>query len=185
MKEIEVRYLIVDLEATCWGTPISREETEIIEIGAVMVESEIGPFVDEFAAFVKPVLHPVLSDFCRDLTSITQGQVDEAEGFPHVFSRFLAWAGSEPFTFCSWGDYDQAQFRRDCQLHRIDFPTSLEQHINLKSLFAMQQKIKACGMKRALKRMNMALEGHHHRGIDDARNTARLAVQHILPKQVM
>lgn len=37
------------------------------------------------------------------------------------------------------------------------------------------------GMKGALEAMNIALEGIHHRGIDDARNIAKLA-QAILPQ---
>ena len=55
---------------------------EIIEIGAVMVDRETLSIVDEFQTFIKPIRHPILTDFCKQLTSITQSQVDTAPTFP-------------------------------------------------------------------------------------------------------
>lgn len=49
------------------------------------------------------------------------------------------------------------------------------QHINLKEEFASVMRVKPCGMSTALKIANLPLVGTHHRGIDDARNIARLA----------
>jgi inhibitor of KinA sporulation pathway (predicted exonuclease) len=63
----------------------------------------------------------------------------------------------------------------DCQRHGLPFPPLLEQHINLKQAFAEWKHIKPCGMKAALAMLNLPLEGQHHRGIDDARNIARIA----------
>ena len=55
-----MRYVIVDLEATCWegGSP---DRMEIIEIGSVLLESSRGPLSREFDAFVRPVESPQLS----------------------------------------------------------------------------------------------------------------------------
>lgn len=177
-----MRYVVVDVEATCWKKDRPRSGTEIIEIGAVMLASAEGPVVSEFCRFVKPSLEPMLSEFCRELTTITQEQVNSAEPFPVVFREFLEWVGSEPYTFCSWGGYDKNQFRRDSKTHNIEFPSGMELHINLKSVFASQQNIRQCGMKRALELMEVPLQGQHHRGIDDAKNIAQLAMGHILPK---
>ena len=58
-----MRYVIVDLEATCWESRKSIEQMEIIEIGAVILKSSQGPIVGEFNAFVKPVIDSVLSEF--------------------------------------------------------------------------------------------------------------------------
>lgn len=43
---------------------------------------------DEFCAFVRPVRFPVLTPFCKHLTSITQEQVDQAETFPTIWNRW-------------------------------------------------------------------------------------------------
>ena len=170
-----VRYVIVDLEATCWDYRAGVEQMEIIEIGAVLLPSASSPPQSEFSAFVQPIASRTLSDFCKTLTSIRQEDVDNAEQFWAVFPRFVEWCGREPFTLCSWGAYDLNQLRADCRRHKLPFPDSFEQHINLKQAFAKMHNIKPCGMPTALKLLNIPLEGTHHRGIDDARNIASTA----------
>jgi len=48
-------------------------------------------------------------------------------------------------------------------------------HLNLKRAFSAQQNLKKkLGMAGALRHVGLELTGTHHRGIDDARNIARL-----------
>ena len=176
-----MRYVIVDLEATCWEKNQTPDRMEIIEIGAVLLESSADLPIDEFAKFVKPVSEPVLSEFCKNLTSITQSEIDRAEHFYQVFPEFLDWIGEEEFTICSWGNYDMNQFGVDCKRHNLPFPETFFNHINIKTEFAKVKNIKSCGMKRALQYLGIALDGTHHRGIDDARNIAKI-FQVILPE---
>jgi len=168
-------YVIVDLEASCWRGGGRRADMETIEIGAVRLSGPEAEPGAEFSSFIRPVGDPVLSDFCRELTGIRQEDVDGAETFAVVFPRFLAWCNASPFTLCSWGGYDLGQLRQDCNRHRFRWPTELDAHVNLKLLFAERHGIKPCGMKGALGRVGLTLEGRHHRGIDDARNIATLA----------
>lgn len=179
-QEASVRYVIVDLEATCWGTGTTPDRMEIIEIGSVLMESSSGPIIREFAAFVRPMASPQLSDFCRRLTSIRQEDIDQANHFRNVLPRFLKWIGVEPFTLCSWGVYDLNQLRQDCRRHKLEFPSTFERHINLKKEYSQLRGERPMGMRGALRREGLLLEGSHHRGLDDARNIAKLA-QIILP----
>lgn len=176
-----MRYVIVDLEATCWENGNIPEKMEIIEIGAVLLASGSGPISSEFATFVQPVATRQLSPFCTQLTSIRQEDVDSAEPFWGAFPRFLAWIGEEPFCLCSWGAYDLNQFRTDCARHKFPFPASFENHINLKKAYSQLYDLRPHGMKGALTREGIPLTGTHHRGIDDARNIAQLALK-ILPR---
>jgi inhibitor of KinA sporulation pathway (predicted exonuclease) len=148
---------------------------EIIEIGAVRLAAPEGPPVDEFTAFVRPVCEPALSDFCTELTSIRQEDVDGAEPFPAVFDRFLHWIGGEEYRLCSWGGYDLGQFRLDCARHGLPLPAGFEAHVNLKQGFSRRYGCRPLGMSAALAKAGLSLEGRHHRGIDDARNIAKLA----------
>jgi len=179
-----MRYIIVDLEATCDKAGFAMDRMETIEIGAVCLASGDGPAEGEFGAFIQPVATRKLSAFCTELTGITQEEVDTAEPFYTVFPRFVEWCeeSGEPFVFCSWGRYDQTQLKRDCERHRMAFPTAFVKHINLKSEFARRFDLRPMGMMGALARLNLTPEGRHHRGIDDARNIARIAMQ-ILPGQ--
>lgn len=176
-----MRYVVVDLEATCWEGVRGSPKMEIIEIGAVRLAGCVGPIDDDFASFVRPVVEPKLSEFCVRLTSIRQEDVDGAEYFWEVFPKFVEWIGAEPFVLCSWGGYDLNQFRQDCLRHQLPLPPTFERHVNLKKEFARLRDVKVCGMAKALEIADIPLEGTHHRAADDARNIAKLAMW-ILPQ---
>lgn len=169
-------YLVIDLEATCSeDNSVPRNEMEIIEIGAVMVESMTYDVIDEFQTFVRPVRHSRLTHFCKDLTTIRQIEVDIAPPFPQAMQDMQRWLRAYPHAlFCSWGNYDKVQFERDCFFHRVAYPFG-KRHLNLKTEFAKAQALrKPVGMTVALRQVGMSVRGTHHRGIDDARNIARL-----------
>lgn len=169
-------FLIIDVEATCCNDDqFPTTEMEMIEIGAVMVSAKSLEKIDEFWTFIKPVRHSKLTSFCTELTSITQQDVDDAPEYRDAISQFKQWLFQyQNFVFCSWGDYDKAQFEQDCGFHREPYPIPAP-HINIKTQFSKAQGVrKKQGMADALKLANIPLEGKHHRGIDDARNMAKL-----------
>lgn len=173
-----MKYIIVDLEATCWR---KREHSpnEIIEIGAVCID-EHRQIMDEFVTFVRPKVHPILSDFCTELTSITQSDVQDAPAFPEALSLFQDWMGSfeDETVLCSWGFYDRVQFKNDCELHGL--PTDwLSAHMSIKHQHGKIRNLKRpIGMKKALQKEGFALDGTHHRGIDDARNMSKIFIKY-------
>lgn len=164
--------IVCDLEATCWDDATSKDQMETIEIGAVRIRA--GQAFNEFSSFIKPHVHPRLSEFCRNLTTIEQTDVDQAEPFSEVFDRFVQWMGNEPYIFCSWGRYDLGQLQLDASRAGLPWPSALNRHLNVKHAFAQWRQVSACGMERALKLAGLPLLGTHHRGIDDARNIAQL-----------
>ncbi|MDG9668961.1 exonuclease domain-containing protein [Hahella sp. CR1] len=180
-------YLIIDLEATCCDQgSVPRREMETIEIGAVMVDAASLAVVDEFQTFIRPVRHPQLTDFCRGLTTIKQKQVDDAPTYPEAIESLQDWMRHYPnYLFCSWGDYDKGQFEQDCQYHRVAYPFA-SGHLNIKKQFSETQGLKKkYGMAGALRVVGLSLEGCHHRGIDDARNMAKLMPYIVVPKIVV
>ncbi len=171
-------YLIIDLEATCWrANEGHRGENEIIEIGAIVLD-DAREVMGEIQRFVRPVRNPILSEFCRKLTSIRQSDVDTAQVFPDVLDDFqkqvecISGQRLANLIFCSWGDYDRKQLMKDCRYHKIPYPFGV--HRNLKKEFAGRRHIKPVGVARALNILGIPLEGIHHRGIDDARNIANI-----------
>ena len=170
------RFLVIDFEATCceWRT-VPRDQMEIIEFGAVMVEAEGFHVVDEFQSFVRPVRHPSLTTLCTELTSIQQQEVDSAPLFQDVIASFKTWLYRyRAFVFCSWGDYDRKQLQQDCDFHKVPNPISAP-HLNLKRLMAERQQLsRKPGLGEAVRLAGLEFTGTHHRGIDDARNIARL-----------
>ena len=172
---VETAYiLVVDLEATCDARGFPRSERETIEIGAVLVDAETLEAVDEFQAFVRPQRHPVLTEYCTALTHITQAMVDAADSFAQAFPRFVETLVVEnDLVFASWGGYDRRQLRRDCAYHDLVYP--FEEHLDLSIEYTQHAGlVRRASMARALESVGMTMDGSQHRGIDDARNLARL-----------
>lgn len=171
-----MQFIIFDLEATCWENDRTRTN-EIIEIGAVKLNDRLE-FIDAFSKFIKPSLNPILSEFCTNLTSISQNDVDSASSFNKVMSDFENWALSQDTNvlFCSWGFYDKKQIIRECRIKNYSgrIIKLLDKHISLKHRFAELKRIEPCGMGKALSILGLPLEGTHHRGIDDAKNIAKI-----------
>lgn len=184
-------YLIVDLEATCCDrngsnpNQIPGSEMETIEIGAIMLEAKTLKVLSEFDTFVRPVRHPQLTEFCSQLTTIRQADVDAAPSYPAAIQALQAWlAPYTNFLFCSWGDYDKNQLQQDSDYHGISAPIDAP-HLNIKQQFTDSQQLpKRYGMDGALKLAGLKLMGTHHRGIDDVRNMVQL-MPYILGRQLL
>uniref|UniRef100_A0A6U5ZT19 Poly A polymerase head domain-containing protein n=1 Tax=Guillardia theta TaxID=55529 RepID=A0A6U5ZT19_GUITH len=81
-------YAFIDFEATC-DDRRGFSPSEIIEFPVVLVESASGKVVSEFHSFVRPRVHPFLTDFCQELTGIKQKDVDSAPEFKEVLANML------------------------------------------------------------------------------------------------
>src|SRR5262249_21008897 len=92
--------------------------------------------------FVRPLLRPMLSDFCKGLTTISQQEVDSAPGFPDALVSFREWAEPfAPYTLAAWGNYDRNQLRADCLLHSLPYPFGA--YLNLKQALRPPEGLRA------------------------------------------
>ncbi len=129
--------------------------------------------IDEFRTFVQPVRHPVLTEFCRELTSIRQVDVEHAPLYPEAIEKLTRFVGGRRALFSSWGQYDKNQLAADAIHHGIE--VRLRHHLNLKVEFAAKVGgAKKFGLAEALEHVGLTFEGTAHRAIDDARNVVRL-----------
>ncbi|NXP47460.1 ERI2 exoribonuclease, partial [Heliornis fulica] len=187
--------IVIDFEATCWRDA-RRRGPEIIEFPAVLLNASTGDIEDEFHTYVQPQEHPLLSDFCTELTGITQRQVDEGIPLNICLSRFLKWIqkvqkekkivfgldtssrGSEanPCTFVTWTDWDLGVcLQYECKRKQLRKPDILNSWIDLKATYRAFYNRKPQGLSGALQDLGIAFAGREHSGLDDSRNTARLA----------
>ncbi|CAI8962777.1 exonuclease domain-containing protein [Pseudomonas sp. fls2-241-R2A-110] len=176
-------WLVIDLEATTddGGWPVT--EMEIIEIGATLVDRK-GREVDFFQCFVRPLKRPLLTPFCRELTHITQANVDAAQTLSEVWPSFEQWLEQHQSIlegWASWGDYDRKQLLQEWQRLQLDSALGSVPHMNLKQRFAKARRLeRPLGLNAALQLAGMQFNGQQHRALEDARNTARLLPQ-VLP----
>lgn len=174
MKKLD-NIIVIDVESTCWdGPPPFMEESEIIEVGIcfVDVQTRVGGYSNSF--FVHPIMSTV-SDFCTTLTGITsQKLTQEGIDFGDLCDIIRLEYLGERCTWASYGDYDRKMFMMQCSKRGVSYPFS-DTHLNIKNLFAIKYKLRhEVGMARALKMLNIPLEGRHHSGKDDAKNTAKI-----------
>lgn len=170
-----MKFIIYDIEATCWeGRPPGMIQ-ETIEIGACEVD-RYGQVQDYFSRLIRPVIHPTLSHFCRKLTKIDQVELNRARDFSRVIDDFQDWIGvdDDDYLLASWGNFDPEQLRADCRLHKTD-DFWLDEHINLKAQYRDIKGLpKKRGLKAAVKHEGYEWEGEQHRALIDARNTVKV-----------
>lgn len=182
MQENNTPVLVVDLEATCWdastpeGGAQSIHTMEIIEIGCVL-SNRSGDVLDTRSFIVRPERQPILSEFCIALTQITQAVVDNAPPLKDVIDQMNAWLeGTETVALWgSWGNYDLNQLTAQCALDNADSQLLNLPHLNLKKLWRRTtRQRKKTSLAHALAYHDLEFDGQPHRGVDDARNIARL-----------
>lgn len=169
------KIIVIDLEATCWeGLPPKGEVSEIIEIGICVLDTVTGAITGNKGILIRPEQSAV-SAFCTGLTTITTGLLDqEGIAFSVACKELRSAYNAQQFTWASYGAYDRKMMTTQCSMRREDYPLSHD-HINVKALFAQCRGLgKQTGMSGALKVLHLPLEGTHHRGVDDARNIAKI-----------
>ena len=174
-KQLRDAVLFVDLEATCWkGNPPEGMYNEIIEIGIAVVDFKTKEVIESDSIIVKPK-YSEISYFCTELTTITPEFIEQhGIPFPDACKILREKFKSKQRLFCSWGKYDYNQINNDCRLHGIEFPMGRE-HYNLKPLFSFKHGLtEDKGVDTALQYLGLEFEGTHHRGVDDAKNIAKI-----------
>jgi 3'-5' exoribonuclease 1 len=181
------RYLcVMDVEATCDRSNKGWVH-EIIELPVVLVDLHTLSVVAEFQSFVRPTVDANLTDFCKELTGISQASVDAAPTLPEVLESLDAWITSQglvygperrDFAFAADGPWDLMHFLDgECERKAIPKAEYFDKWVNIKDLYADFYKVKRCKIARMLELQGMRPEGRLHSGIDDTRNIARIAMQ--------
>lgn len=135
-----------------------------------------------FSEFVKPHVHPTLSAFCTELTSITQADVDSGVPFKVAADKIGEMVESckrcdEPLIWVSWGQYDFNQLKLDCERAGITSPLEGITHYNLKEIEAAHAGRRQIGLDGAVAEHKLTWHGTHHRGVDDAVNVSNILLK--------
>lgn len=172
MAENQDIIIIIDVEATCWeGSPPPGQEMEIIEIGICLVEATTGKRLLKKSIFVKPEKSTV-SDFCTQLTTLTQEQVNAGISLGEACSILKQEYLTKSRTWASWGGYDRHQFEKECKSKNIPYPFG-PNHLNIKRHFAKERGLaQEVELIEALEVLGLKFEGTYHRAVDDAFNIA-------------
>lgn len=171
---------VLDFEANCSGR--NRSDHTAIELPVVVVNAYTGETVATFHQYIRPTSIPQLSDFIKELTGITQAQVDAGKTLPEALADLDAWLKQfegDNIVFMTCGDWDlKTLLPNDCLQYHIPVPPIMRYWINIKKVFGERvyknKKGSMLGMAGMLHYCGMEIEGRHHSGIDDVKNICRV-----------
>uniref|UniRef100_A0A0R3VU45 Exonuclease domain-containing protein n=1 Tax=Taenia asiatica TaxID=60517 RepID=A0A0R3VU45_TAEAS len=184
-------FMVLDFEATCFDRGRVQHQ-EIIEFPVLLLEAQSCREIDCFHRYVRPVIHPQLSDYCTRLTGIIQDMVDSQPTFPTIMKEFEDWVNSHfptdkekvAFAFVTCGDWDlRFMLPHQASLSNCQVPPYCRRWINVKKASASSCSILAYaeytgkhvdGIVPMLKNVGIPHEGRLHSGIDDCYNIAKI-----------
>lgn len=101
-----MQYVVMDLE---WNNVYSSKRgmffNEIIEIGAVKLDENFNE-IGRFSQTVNTALGNRLRRKVKELTHITNEEINNGLGFTSVMSDFRHWIGNVPCVIMTWGNTD-------------------------------------------------------------------------------
>ncbi|CAF1491788.1 unnamed protein product [Didymodactylos carnosus] len=173
-------FLVLDFEATC-DEKNPPHPQEIIEFPVLKINGKTFICESIFHMYVLPKENPKLTEFCINLTGITQDMVDNQLYLEKVLELFHEWLIEQDllnkqFTFVTCGDWDlKTMLRSQCQHFNIERQEYFRQWVNIKRSYNEFLNSKSNrGMMGMLNGLNLTHEGRHHSGIDDCKNIAKI-----------
>ncbi|CAF0990375.1 unnamed protein product [Adineta steineri] len=177
---------VIDFEATCTAKPPNPYIQEIIEFPVVLIDVAKQEIVDTFHSYCKPVRQPILSDYCKQLTGITQEQVNNALVFTDVFINVERWLNDrnlisdseQKCLFITDGPSDFKKYlRMQCEISHIIYPNWAYQWFNVKKTFSDFYFVMPGRIQNMLENLHLPFHGNLHSGLDDAINIGRIVIQ--------
>lgn len=180
----QIPVIVFDLEFTAWEGSLAQrwlapgEFTEVVQIGAVKLDSRTCEECDWFEVLVKPRLNPVLSDYLVTLTGVSNRDI-EARGldFAQAYRRFVAFAdGGRLVAF----GRDDLVFQSNLRLYGIKDAPPMPLYTNvvpwlMKQGFDLRGK-HACDVGPLT---GADFRGRLHNALDDARSVAA-GIRHLV-----
>ncbi len=173
-----MKFILFDIEATCWDGYHSNAIQEIIELGAISI-NRYGENSGTFDQLIRPIINPRLSHYCRSLTGISQEDVDAATVFAEVYRDFEDWSdGNEDTWFVSWGSFDKNILTAECE-RNFDDKSVIQNHLDLRSAYTSMKNLPPkTGLVKALEYEDKEFEGVQHRAFPDTENMMRIFLRY-------
>lgn len=174
-----MNYVVVDFE---WnqssygkGSENRKMPFEIIEIGAVMLDEHLQE-IDRFSETIRPKVYKKLHYVTKELTGITQEELNNSDPFPYVLVDFMLWCG-EDFSFCTWGNMDLVELQRNMKYYGLeDLLMGPVRYYNVQKLFRLlyAHDEAVASLEAAVDYFHLDKDDHFHRAVNDAAYTAQI-----------
>lgn len=170
-----MNYVLMDLE---WNDAYCKKTrgfvNEIVEIGAIKLDENFNE-VDRFTRIVRSAITNRLSSRFKELTGMTNEQMQEGIPFSDALAQYKKWVGDDAITL-TWSNSDLHTLYHNC----IDFigdPKAAEigKYVDLQKYFQYELSLKGETLKNQISLSNAAIlfgieferESLHH-ALDDS-----------------
>ncbi len=174
-----MKYIVTDLE---WNGAYSKKAhgyfNEIIDVGAVAFDEQMCE-IGTFHQTINPVISKKLSSVVKELTHITQEELEEHGGtFDSVMSAFAQWAGDDA-VLLTWSNTDVLVlmenftfFKKKPHIPFMAYYADIQPYCQQRMGVDTSQQM---GLSRACEQLGISAEGSDlHRALDDAELTAKV-----------
>lgn len=132
--------VLLDTEFTSWEGARERnwsgkdEHREIIQVGAVLIDTASFEEIDAFCVYIKPVKNYKLSKYIVELTGITQIDIDsKGLGLKTALEKLDSF--SSEADFYSWG-LDGDVILENCEFVGIECPINKQRFLDIRPIFS-------------------------------------------------
>lgn len=171
-------YLLVDFEFTTYTRPVGRPRayfSEIIEIGALLLDGENFNELSRYQSFVNPRFYPKQAKDSMNFCMITEKDMKQAVEFSDMVNKLADMYAPGETYFVAWGDSDYKVLDTACQRYKIVNPIIKEDYLDLAAAYKqMKGDNYTTGLRAATEEQNVDTAGLWHTAFDDANNTGKL-----------
>lgn len=151
--------------------PTSADKRQIVQIAAIIFDTETGKEIAHFDWLVLPTYEKQLPEFFVELTGISQQAVDtSAISFRDALDKFVGFCGDVPvWTF----DKDEEVLRQNCNYIGLTWPFAAP-FTRVKALlpgWSIDPNSYSSGT--LYKAADIDMQGHVHNALHDVRSMAR------------
>lgn len=186
---------LVDFMATCSDGPPPKPQ-EIIEFPAVLFNTRTKTIEDTFHCYIRPDVHPVLSEYCTELTGITQDMVDDGVSFFQALELHEEWLtkkhglvsigkgtlgekahkAASTYIYATCGDWDlKVCLANQLEYHNRPIPEAFQSWVNVKWPFETMYHQKVQGIADMLYELKVEPEDSKNQtGLDDCKSLAQV-----------
>lgn len=166
---------------------LKDDRIELISIAGVFVDENYN-VIKEYYSLVKPSLkNRVLSNYCKELTGITDKDLEKADDFNTVINDFCNTVNNyrnEELRFYTWGNFDEMALRKSIKLnsYKGEF-TRIRRKIRniqpkISNMIIYKNKVYKTdwGLQKIKYILGMEVSNTHHEALSDARDLKNIYV---------
>lgn len=149
---------------------------EIIQIGAVKLDKNLAA-VSNFNELIKPEVHIDLHPYIKEMTGITEEQLNAGKPFKEAYTEFMDFIESDKTILCTWGTGDMRELFRNVEYHGFNTSSIPKKYINLQSYatkYLNYSKGLNVGLRNAVELLGIPITYEFHDAFNDAFYTAEI-----------